>query len=186
MFVHWCMSDACPSLNTASPYFFFRASYCPLFSSFSSSFPYLSLFLLALTSCHFSNFCHHLAFLQSSFLHDIPSLWSTEKNADKIAIQSFTVPRAREWAKWATKRMSERSGARKRSEQGGASEWSNGRASGPVLTSGFLVDLVHCEMKMTRMKKMMRQMKITRMVVSVFGDWWCVRNLAAFLPWKPK
>ena len=26
----------------------------------------------------------------------------------------------------------------------GASERANGRASGPVLTSGFLVDLAHC------------------------------------------
>ena len=39
----------------------------------------------------------------------------------------------------------ERSGARDRSKQGkcvsGASEQTNGRASGPVLTSGFSVDL---------------------------------------------
>ena len=36
-------------------------------------------------------------------------LWSKiEKNTDKIAIQSFTVPRAREWAKWASERTSER------------------------------------------------------------------------------
>ena len=34
--------------------------------------------------------------------------------------------------------MSERSGGRERSEQSGASERANGRASGPVLTSLFL------------------------------------------------
>ena len=59
--------------------------------------------------------------------------------------QYFTFPRAREWAKWASERTSERSGGRERSEQSGASEWvsgaserANGRASGPVLTSRFL------------------------------------------------
>ena len=43
------------------------------------------------------------------------------------------------------------SGSRKRSEQGGASEQvsvagkrANGHASGPVLTTGFLIDLAHC------------------------------------------
>ena len=47
--------------------------------------------------------------------------------------------------------MSEHSGARERSIQGGASkrgsgtsEQANGQASGPVLTSGFLVNLAHC------------------------------------------
>ena len=51
----------------------------------------------------------------------------------------------REWAKWASERMSERSGGRERSKQSGASErvsdaskWANRRASGPVLTSRFL------------------------------------------------
>ena len=55
------------------------------------------------------------------------------------------------------KRKSERSGARERRKQcglrsKGASELcervgvqANGRASGLVLTSGFLVDLAHCE-----------------------------------------
>ena len=59
--------------------------------------------------------------------------------------QKFTFPRAREWAKGASERTSERSGGRERSEQSGASEWvsgaselANGRASGPVLTSLFL------------------------------------------------
>ena len=74
------------------------------------------------------------------------ALWSkVGKNTDKIAIQSFTVPRAREWAKWASERTSERSGGREQSEQSGASERvsgasdrANGRASGPVLTSRFL------------------------------------------------
>merc|ERR1719414_1869960 len=50
-------------------------------------------------------------------------------------------------------RMSERSGGRERSEQSGASERvsgaserANGRASGPVLTSRFLVDPDHSGM----------------------------------------
>ena len=82
---------------------------------------------------------------------NITSLWSKiEKNTDKIAIQSFTVPRAREWAKWASERTSERSGGRERSEQSGASERvsgaserANGRASGPVLQSVFLAVIDH-------------------------------------------
>ena len=55
-----------------------------------------------------------------------------KKKQEKKAIQSLTVPRAREWAKWASKQTSERSGARKQSEQGraskhvgGASKWAN-------------------------------------------------------------
>ena len=59
--------------------------------------------------------------------------------------QKFTFPRAREWAKWASERTSERSGGRERIEQSGAiervssaSEWANGQASGPVLSSRFL------------------------------------------------
>ena len=36
------------------------------------------------------------------------SLWSkTEKNTEKIAIQSLTFPRVREWAKWVSKRANE-------------------------------------------------------------------------------
>ena len=78
-------------------------------------------------------------------------LWSKiEKNTDKIAIQSFTVLRAREWAKWASERTSERSGGRERSKQSGAnegasgaSERANGRASGPVLQSVFLAFIDH-------------------------------------------
>ena len=69
------------------------------------------------------------------------------KNTDKIAIQSFTVSRA----KWASEQTSEHSGGRERSEQSGASErvsvasepasrW----ASGPVLTSRFQEVLNHC------------------------------------------
>ena len=45
--------------------------------------------------------------------------------------------------------MNERSGARERSEQSrvsGASERANGRASGTVLPSAFLVDLAHSVM----------------------------------------
>ena len=75
------------------------------------------------------------------------------KNTDKVAIQSFTVPWARKWAKWASKRTSECSGGRERSEQSGASEkeigaseQANGRASGPVLTSWFLAFPDHCEL----------------------------------------
>ena len=86
------------------------------------------------------------------------SLWSKiEKNTDKIPIQLFTVPRAREWAKWASERTSERSGGRERSEQSGASERVsgacervNGRASGPVLTSRFLVVPDHCAFRTLR------------------------------------
>ena len=74
------------------------------------------------------------------------ALWSkTGKNTDKLAIQSFTVPRVREWAKWTSEQTSDRSGAREQSEQGGASKRVSGaskranrRVSGPVLTSGFL------------------------------------------------
>ena len=56
---------------------------------------------------------------------DVSPLWArSKKNPDKIAIQSFTVPRVKEWAKWASERASERSGARERSEQGGASSTS--------------------------------------------------------------
>ena len=64
--------------------------------------------------------------------------------------QKFTFPWAREWAKWASKQMSERSGRREQSEQSGASkqvsgasERANGRASGPVPQSVFLVILAH-------------------------------------------
>ena len=64
--------------------------------------------------------------------------------------QKFTFPQAREWAKWASERTSERSGGRERSEQSGASEWvssaseqANGRASGPVLQSVFLAVIDH-------------------------------------------
>ena len=52
-----------------------------------------------------------------------------------------------------SERASERSGGREQSEQSGASErvsgaseQANGRASGPVLTSGFLIILDHSEM----------------------------------------
>ena len=58
----------------------------------------------------------------------VNTLWSKiEKNTDKIAIQSFTVPWARERAKWASERTS------------GASK----RASGPVLQSVFLAVIDH-------------------------------------------
>ena len=71
----------------------------------------------------------------------ISALWyRLEINTEQIAIQSFAVPRVRKWAKWASERMSERSGGRERSEQSGASkrvsgarEWANVQASGPVL-----------------------------------------------------
>ena len=73
-----------------------------------------------------------------------------KKNTDKIAIQSSTVPRVREWAKWANKRTSECIGGREQSEQSGASEWVsgaservNGWGSGPVLQSVFFVVLAH-------------------------------------------
>ena len=66
--------------------------------------------------------------------------------------QNFTFAQAREWAKWASEWTSEHSGGRERSEQSGASErvsgaseWANGRGSGPVLTSGFLVVLAHSD-----------------------------------------
>ena len=89
-----------------------------------------------------------------NFIIDVSlALWlKIDKNTDKIAIQSFTVPRAREWAKWASERTSERSGGRERSEQSGASERvsgaserANGRASGPVLQSLFLTVIDHSE-----------------------------------------
>ena len=76
------------------------------------------------------------------------ALWfKTRWNWD---IKKYTFPRAREWAKWASERTSERSGGRERSEQCGArermssaSERANGQASGPVLSSGFLIILAH-------------------------------------------
>jgi len=88
---------------------------------------------------------------QTSMLRSVgvypATLWARrEKNTEWIAIQSFTVPQAREWAKWASKRVSvaERASETNSSEQ--AREWAvraNGRASGSVLTSGFLVILAH-------------------------------------------
>ena len=75
-----------------------------------------------------------------------------KKKTDRIAILSFTVPRAMEWAKWENKQTSERSGARERSnsaEQANewvvrASERGNGQVSGPVFTSRFLAVLNQC------------------------------------------
>ena len=60
------------------------------------------------------------------------------------------VSKVSEWAKWASEQTSERSGGRERSEHSGASERvssvserGNGRASGLVITSGFLNILNH-------------------------------------------
>ena len=44
-----------------------------------------------------------------------------KKNWEKIAIQSFTFPQAREWAKWASEQTSERSSKESSAEQ--ANEW---------------------------------------------------------------
>ena len=73
------------------------------------------------------------------------------QNRKKHRINSYlAVPRAREWAKRASEQTSERSRGREQSEQSGSSkrvsgvgERGNGRASGPVLTSGFLTVLDH-------------------------------------------
>ena len=68
------------------------------------------------------------AFVEPLIRESWATLWSKiEKNTDKIAIQSFTVPRAREWAKWVSS----------------ASELANGRASGPVQQSVFLAVIDH-------------------------------------------
>ena len=71
-----------------------------------------------------------------------------KKNKEKVAIQSFTFPRMREWAQCASETTSERSGAREYVSEAServssASEQANGRVSGPVLQSGFLVILAH-------------------------------------------
>ena len=85
----------------------------------------------------------------------LPALWSIteKKNTEWIAIQSFTLPRAMEWGKWASEQTSERSRVREQSEECGASEQvsgkrkrANGRASGPVLQSVFLVVVAHSRM----------------------------------------
>ena len=74
------------------------------------------------------------------------------QNQGILRHQKITFPRAREWAKWASKRTSERCGGRKQSEQSvasegvsGESEWvsvaserANGRASGPVRLDSYL------------------------------------------------
>ena len=73
-----------------------------------------------------------------------------KKKHRKKVIQSFTVPQAKEWAKWVSEQTSERRRGRERSIQSGASkqvsgasEWANGQASGPVLQA-VLVILAHC------------------------------------------
>ena len=73
----------------------------------------------------------------------ISSLWDKTRSFRDI---KNSLSRTREWAKWASERTSERSRGRERSEQSiaskqvsGASEWANGQASGPVLTSLFLL-----------------------------------------------
>ena len=78
-------------------------------------------------------------------VHKISHQCDMGQNQVILRHQKFTFPRARKWAKWASKRMSELSGGHERSEQSraservsGASERANGRASGPVLTSLFL------------------------------------------------
>jgi len=95
---------------------------------------------------------------QTSMLRSVgvypATLWARrEKNTEWIAIQSFTVPQAREWAKWASKRVSvaERASETNSAEQ--AREWAvraNGRASAsertsewPSTMSGFLAILAH-------------------------------------------
>ena len=67
--------------------------------------------------------------------------------------------------------MSVSSGARKRSEQGGAikgvsptSEQANGRASGPVLTSGFLIILDNSGLEYGSKKKVYVKNKIRNKV----------------------
>jgi len=84
------------------------------------------------------------------FVYRYCTMVENRKKTDKIAIQSFTVPRAKEWAKWASERTCERSGGRERSEQSGASkrvsgasERANGWASGLVLQSVFLAVIDH-------------------------------------------
>ena len=58
------------------------------------------------------------------------------------------VPREREWVKWvsAAERAREASRAKQAQRVSGASEQANGRASGPVLQSVFLVILAHSAM----------------------------------------
>jgi len=56
-----------------------------------------------------TSFCNLSGRWEMIFCVKTKSVWSkTENNTDKIAIQSFTVPRAREWAKWASERTERR------------------------------------------------------------------------------
>ena len=53
----------------------------------------------------------------------------------------------------ATERASEVSRAEQAQQASGASERAKGRASGPVLTSGFLIDLAHCEVEVLAVRR---------------------------------
>ena len=82
-------------------------------------------------------------------INNIVTMVEKRKKTDKIAIQSLTVPQAREQSERASEQVSAAEG-RKQSEQSGASEQvsgaserANGRASGPVLLSVFLAVIDH-------------------------------------------
>ena len=55
-------------------------------------------------------------------------------------IKSITFPRAKGWVKWASKRTSEHSGARKRSEQCGARKRTSEQTSEWLSTSVWIID----------------------------------------------
>ena len=76
-------------------------------------------------------------------------LW--DKTKSFWDIESFHFPTSSGMSGRASERVNERSGARKQSEQCGASEWvsgvskwANGQASGPVFSSRFLAVQNHC------------------------------------------
>ena len=86
----------------------------------------------------------------------IDALWArSKKNTDKIAILSITVLWAREWAKWASERVSAAERASEVSSLEQANEWAvraNGRTWGPVVLSVFLVVLAHSAVGTIRTK----------------------------------
>ena len=86
----------------------------------------------------------------------IPMRYGTKPGHFETSIIHFPTSEGVSGVSEVSERMSERSGGRERSEQSGASkrvsgasERANGRASAPVLTSGFFVDLAHSDMRIT-------------------------------------
>ena len=91
-------------------------------------------------------FCHISGLILVS-IHDYGNVSQWAETAWNRRIQFIDInrfPMSSGASEWASERTNERSGARERSEQCGASEWvsgaserASGRANGPVLTSRF-------------------------------------------------